>query len=518
MTTDSGTGGGPSRGAAPGAVDMLFEVVDAADPNAPGAAIDSRLRLGAARRDIGPTRTEAQLVQHVLEAIPAEQRPTFSGDHTVLPAPDDARADVKRSLRHDGPTGFGLVTNGQLLKYLGKDEVSRILDGSFRIYAVDQAGGPVLSYLRVGKAEPKLGTDANGAPVEGSGTELPKTKDRSKDTKYASGIGLYTEGQIQAYSKGTTNMRSSAPFCITAPSIILTSYGERWIASYDIGDADIERVNAGDIDDTQVDRTIVNLDWRHKQPDGWYTQMYDRGKRLDFSTSHKGEVSTSLKYSLALGLAFNHTYSAGLETGYAATVEVKGSSGVKVVTGGFDSEFFGKKGSIFESVDLTGNGSVKITCGDLIGATMMKTMEGFSIATRVAVAAQSSAFLAYEAALAAKANMTVDRSQDPNTELAVHGFQDAFKAGPAIYDAAIGTSALITAAGLLLAAVQAAKSVLPDPLGAPKLEMTPFTIKLSCGPMSSIAMSPLGILIKGIDVKLQAVSAATGAPRATFSP
>ena len=57
----------------------------------------------------------------------------------------------------------------------------------------------------------------------------------------------------------------------------MTSYGERWIASYDIkNEADIDAINRGEIDDTSVDRTLVNVDWRRKTDDGWYTLVYDR--------------------------------------------------------------------------------------------------------------------------------------------------------------------------------------------------------------------------------------------------
>ena len=159
------------------------------DPAAPDRPVDSHLRIGSSRRDDGPTRTDAEFVQHVLKAVPEDQRPAFSGDVTTLPAITDPLADVKRSLRYDAPTGFGIMTNGQLLKYLGGGEVTRVMDGSFRVYAVDQGeNGPKLSYLRVGKPEQPLGTDADGNPTEGSGTPLPssRTAPRTQSTRAAS--------------------------------------------------------------------------------------------------------------------------------------------------------------------------------------------------------------------------------------------------------------------------------------------------------------------------------------------
>ena len=63
-----------------------------------------------------------------------------------LPAPEVEYADVKRSLGYTAPAGFSFVSEGQLSKYLGGDEVTRIVDGSFRVYAVDQNdGAPTVS-------------------------------------------------------------------------------------------------------------------------------------------------------------------------------------------------------------------------------------------------------------------------------------------------------------------------------------------------------------------------------------
>jgi hypothetical protein len=504
----------------PQSADLTLEVPNAYDASVPTTGIETRLRLGTARRDRGASRTEADLVRQVLAALPEDQRPEFSGDVTVLPASSDARADVKRSLRFDGPSGLAVITNGDLLKYLGSDEVSRILDGSFRVYAVDQASGaPKLSYLRLGKPEPTLGTDADGKPVEGSGTQLPKRDDRSKDTKYSSGVGIYTEGDIQGYSKGKTSLRASGPFYINSRGYVLTSYGERKAVSYDINsESDLNAINAGEIDDTDVERTLINVDWRYKRPDGWYTQVYDRGKRVDFYTSHKGEIGTSVKYGLSLGLSFNHAFAAGLDSGYAAMVEVKGGHGVKVTSNGFETDLGFGKFQVAESHEVSANDAVEISCARLVDVGMTKIMKGFSIAVRVSVAAQNAAFIAYEAALAARANMTLKGGQTADDLMAEdhHGFQTAFEQGPKVYNAAVALSAITCTAGILLAAVQAAMSKAPDPGTTPKIKMTPFAMVISAGPATSITLNAFGISIKGGSLGMRGIKHVVQSPKTDF--
>ena len=479
-------------------VDLLMEVVKARESGPPVRPIDSRLRIGASRKDgRGSTRTDAAFIQYILRAIPEAQRPTFSNGTTTLPPHDDQHADVKRSLSYTAPTGISFASEGHLSKYLGGDEVTRIVDGSFRVYAIDQNGGaPKLSYLRLGKPEQQLTMEVNVNSPGASGEPVPKRYDRSRDTKYTSGVGVYTQGDIQVYSANKTAFRASGPFYINSRGYVLTSYGERRATSYDINSqADLNDINAGLIDDTSVDRTLINVDWRHKRADGWYTQVYDRGKRVDFYTSNKGEVGTSAKYALSMGLVFNHSISAGLDTGYAATVEVKGSSVVKVTSNGVSSETPFGTCSLSDSLSLTGNSSVEIGCADVATIALSGTTKVFANVMRAAVVAQNAAFLAYEVALAAKANMTLNASQladDLHAEDA-HGFETAFNAGPDIYNAAIGLSAITCAAGILLAAVQAAAMKVP-PLGfTPKIEMDPFGMTLSCGPLSKIKLNVVGV-------------------------
>jgi hypothetical protein len=503
--------------------DLLIEVPNARDPSALAKLVDSRLRVGSPRTDQGSTRTDAQFVENMQAALPRAQRPDFRNGTTVLPDSTDPHADVKRSLRWDAPAGFALLTTGQLAKHLGGGEVSRIFNGSFRVYAVDQGdSGPSLSYLRVGKAEPPLGTDGQGKPVEGEGsgiTAVPKLYDRSRDTKYTSGVGVYTQGEINVYSKGKTAFRTSGPYYIFSRGYVLTSYGERKAVSYDIKhERDVQRLNDGEIDDTQVERTLINIDWRYKRPDGWYTQTYDRGKRVDFYTSHKGEVGTSVKYGLSLGLAFNHTIAAGLDTGYSATVEVKGASTVKVTENGFESDTVFGKSATAASAEIEGHDSVSIQCGSFVALGMMATMKSFSTVVRAAVAAQNAAFLLYEASLAGQADRTLDASQTTgDLEVEHHyGFKDAFEAGPAVYNTAIALSAVTCAAGILLAAVQAVYAKAPDVGLTPKIAMTPWDMTLSVGP-TKIELDMIGISFSGTRLGMRGIDMVIGAPRSSFT-
>jgi hypothetical protein len=522
MTND----GRPTNQQRPSAIDVLFDVPNAFDRASPDQGIDTRLRLGSERTSHGPTQTDAEFVQKVLRVLPEAQRPTFSGDVTVLPAPDDAKADIKRSLRYDGPAGFGLVTSGQLSKYLGGDEVSRILDGSFRVYAVDQpavseasgsAGGegggesgPKLSYLRLGKAEPKLGTDDGGHPVEGTGAALTRAQDPMMDAKYHSGIGAFTQGEIVLYSKEETNLIADDEFHIVAKGMSVTSYGPCKTLTFE-GVAE-----TGGQSDAKT--KLTSAEWRYQAPDGWYKQGYELSRKLEFSTANTGEIKTSAGYGLSLGLSFEHKFAAGLETGYAANVEVKGETKVKVTANGFESETPFGKFEVADKVELSGNESVEIGCARLVDVGMTKTMKAFSVTVRAAVAAQNAAFLAYQAALASRASRTTveaGKAIEDIDDYDQEGFATAFKKGPAIYEAAIALSAATCAAGIVLAAVQAALSKAPDPEATPTIKMDPFSLKISAGP-TSITMTTMGIYLKGLTLGLRGLNVIATSPKTSF--
>ena len=290
------------------------------------------------------------------------------------------------------------------------------------------------------------------------------------DAKYATGIGAYTEGKFNVYAGGGTSFHTDGPYSINSRGYAISSFGEQMTAAFDGGDADGDGVAAvGDTPsppaDTETDTNLVSVDWKYKRVDGWYKQSYERAKKVSFSTSNAGEIATSAKYSLSAGASFDHKLSAGLSTGYSATVEVKGESKIKVTANGFESDTLFGKFSVAGKTRLAGNESVEISCANLVDQSITPIMQKFAAAVRAAVLVQNAVFLTYETKLAIKAAMTtVDGGKTPGLDkLDAKGFATEFKRGPDFYEAALILSGATCAAGILLAAVQAALSKAPDP-------------------------------------------------------
>src|SRR5262249_2747771 len=129
-----------------------------------------------------------------LDRIPLDGKPAYDEhDKPLPPALSDPLADVKRALGYSPATGAEVITGARFKAYLKSGLDTRVGDGAVLFQAVDQdfrdtdgSARPGLSYLRLGKPEAQLTDAAGSAP--------PRPLDRLMDQKYASGIGMFSDG------------------------------------------------------------------------------------------------------------------------------------------------------------------------------------------------------------------------------------------------------------------------------------------------------------------------------------
>lgn len=483
--------------------DFVIEVPNAVDPLHPERPVNSRLRLGhpvettPGRATLG----EVAFARSIMDQVPADRLPAGGSEAFVAPAPLDANADVKRTLSFQPGAGLAAFTGGSSLTYARYNVETRVADGAVSLAAVDQAfvpdpakpgeTKPGLSYLRIGKPEAKL-TDADGKPLE-------RRFDRLMDQKYSSGVGLFSDGALFAWTQKSLNFRSDEAFYVTTPAYSLSQYGESRIISYELANKDdIARVNAGDFADVDVDRKIMNVNWLRPTEMGWYRQIFDRSRALSYTTSNKGDVGAGAAYSLGVGAKFEHTASVGLGTSYAGKVDV--NKGFSIDIGATSATFkhpFGAWTQDF-TAELSGMTSVKLGVAGVDSIAIDGFIKGYSIALHVAVAAQTAAFAAYNGVLAARADQKLTGADSQNKGDDTHGLLSALEDGVKIYEAAISLSAITCAAGITLAAVQAAwsaarvKKVVAE---TPSIEMDHTGIVMKHG-TSVIRISPAGIIIQ----------------------
>lgn len=487
----------------PSKSDFIVEVPQVADPLYPGRAVDSRLRIGhpIETTEGRATLADVAFARSILDQIPADRQPPGGADAFSSPALTEDNLDVKRNLAFRPGTGVAALTGGSSLTFAHHNAETRVVDGAVVIAAVDQSfspdaanpeqTAPGLSYLRLGKPEPKL-TDAEGKPLE-------RRFDRLMDQKYNSGIGLFSDGPLFAWTQKPLNFRSNEAFFITAPAYSLSQYGESRIISYELSNKDdIARVNAGDLADVDVGRKVMNVNWLRPTELGWYRQIFDRARALSYTTANKGDVGTGAFYSLGVGAKFEHAASVGLGTSYAGKVDV--NKGFSIDIGATSATFkhpFGAWTQDF-SAELSGMTSVKIGVAGVDSIAIDGFIKGYSVALHLAVAAQTAAFAAYNGVLAARADQTLTGADALNKGDDTHGLLTALEAGVKVYEAAISLSAITCAAGITLAAVQAgwsAARIKKVVAATPAIEMDHTGIVLKHG-ASLIRISPAGIIIQ----------------------
>lgn len=478
--------------------DQLWEVAGSTDTDDPNLLVDTRVRNGYPRlQAIGTTATDLAAAIKATAGIDAGLLPSYDANKApVPPATSDRLADVKRALAYVPATGLSVFTGARFASYLGGSSETRVVDGAVLFNAVDQSFAPDpadaattrpgLSYLRLGKPEAVV-KDSDGKP-------LARRFDQMMDQKYGSGIGLFSDGGLNAWTRQPMNLRSNQAVNINGSQVVITSYGENTIVTYQIKDKDdIARINAGETVDVAVDRSIVNISSLRSTDLGWYKQTYDRGRALTYSTANKGDYGIGAAYALSVGAAFTHSIAANLATEFAGKVEVSKGFGVEVgATGATFKHPFGSW-SLENTAELSAGRKVTLSISGVDALPIKVAMATYSAVLHAAVAAQSLAFTSYNAVLAGSADRTL-KDGDSDDQ---HGMLTVFDKGVLIYELAISLSAASCAAGCVMAAIQAVWASARKPLpGMPIIELTPTGMELTCG-LSGISISNLGVTING---------------------
>jgi len=492
--------------------DSLWESGAATDYHDTSRTAVSRVRIGYPRlTQIETTNSDLATARAALTALGAGL-PTYGNDGApVSPETDDPLADVKRALAFRPSTGVSLISGARFASYLRSNSETRIADGAAIFNVVDQSfvpnpnvpttTRPGLSYLRLGKPEPKL--------LDASNTPLTREADLLMDQKYGAGIGLYSDGGLSAWTRQPMRLRSDGNIHIDAANIRingsffgLTSYGPSTTATYEIDDEnDINLINAGLTSDQSVKRKIINLNLLRNTSLGWYRQIFDRGKTLTFATANKGDFTTSSQYALNVGAKFEHTLSVGLSTEFSGKISASKSFLIDIGTGG--ATFKHPFGTWIKDMSYEVQADTSITIGltGVDSVAMETPMKIYSGVLHAAIAVQMVAFLAYNSALADRADrpITSDDTADADGKYDdTHGLRDALDDGLKVYEAAIALSVITAAAGCIMAALQAGLSSMSCmiPAMTPTLKITALGIELSCGP-SSLKIGYDGIEMSG---------------------
>ncbi len=510
--------GGNSTGAAPPPSppanprsDMIFDAPGVTDYQNPTHTADNRLRVGYPRLEtLGSTPTDLATARQITAPMPEDRRPDYEANGVFkAPLTSDAYADVKRALAYVPATGIVFFTGARFETYTLGNFESRVVNGAITLQAVDQTfppppdpanaasaepaaeqPKPVLSYLRLGKAEPAL-LDADGNP-------LARRFDQMMDQKYVSGVGLFSDGGFNAWTRDTMNLRSNKAVNINGSAVVITSYGEANIVTYAIDkDDDNARINAGEIVDLDVNRKIININWLRPTALGWYRQIFDRSRALTFSTANKADFGIASSYGLGVGAKFEHSLAIGLSTEYSGKIGINKGFSVEIgATGAVFKHPFGAWTQEAEA-ELTGDMSVKLGISGIDTLPIKTGMKVFSGLLHASVAAQTLAFTTYNAVLAGSADrvLTAADAQAGGEGDNAHGMQSAFDKGIQIYEAAIALSAITAAAGCVMAAFQAVWArTRPPNLLTPTLELDMTGIKLRHG-LACLEISQAGITL-----------------------
>jgi hypothetical protein len=494
-----------------------WDIPNNENTNAPPDTADTRFLLGyPLLAPIHHTPSDAKFARDVMKDLPAASLPDYDGqDYPVAPPDDDDHADAKRALSYTPSTGASFISGGQFRTYLRGDLDARVADGSVRFQAIDQEftddeGNtiPGLTYLRIGTPDAAL-TDANGE-------ELPRELNPAKDQKAVSGIGFFTDGGVEGWAKKPINLRSNELLTLTAPTFYNTSYGETFIATYELEGEYVELVNSGKALDVEVPHKIVKVDAVYKTDLGWYKHTVDRGREIEFSTSNKGAFGIGASYEMNVGAKFEHTVAAGLETDFSGKVSL---------SKGFEIEI-GETGAVFkhpfgawtqeDEAELTGNSSVSLSIAGIDTAPMQIAVKAYAAVMYGAVAAQNLAFMAYDAVLAGQADRTLAADQEDN----YYGLKTSLDEGMKIYEAALSLSAITCAAGIVLGAVQAAWSAArPHDPTVPDIQVSRQGIFLRYG-SNGIEIGPAGVKIVGLmgGVTIGGLSVTHAAPAVNHQP
>lgn len=507
---------------------FLFDTPDNIDVDEPDIAVDSRLRVGYPQlKSDKQTQTDLSIARAATESIPSDKLPEYDKDDKPIPPElSDPLADIKRALSYQPDTGVGFITGADISAYSKGNFDARVADGSVLFQAVDQdfkqkdgTAKPGLTYLRLGKPEAQL--------KDKEGNEPTRKNDQLMDEKYGDGVGLYSDGGLRTWTKQAVNLRSNEEISMTAPSFYSTSYGKRVIVSYEIEkDSDIELINSGKIEDTAVNRKIINVEAMKSTDLGWYKQVFDRGRNLEYSTSNKGEFGIGSSYGMSVGSTFEHSIAASLETSYTAKVGV--GMGLSIEIGPTGSEFKHPFGSWTheEEAETTALSKISLAISGVEMGPMKTAITVFAGVLQGAVAAQSLAFTAYNAILAGMADRTLTAEDTKRAEGDEDKTNDTYRLlsaldqGMLIYEVALSLSAISCAAGITLGALEALWMGLKKPtLATPDIEVSTQGIFLRYGG-NGIQIDATGIKITGLagGVQIGGPTVDIMSPAANFTP
>ena len=243
-----------------------------------------------------------------------------------------------------------------------------------------------------------------------------------------------------------------------------------------------------------------------------------REEKLSFSTAATGEIGIAAKYALSMGSNFNSLARGRPRNRLCGNRRGQGQRRGQFHQNGFDTDTPLGGFSCGDKVELGATRTVKFTCASISNIALAEAFGLYAKVVMGAVAAQNAVFLAWEAALADKANMTLDeyaRPDDMDVE-DTHNFRTEFHKGPDIDNAAVSLSAITTCAGIVLAAYQMVACEVPTT--APTIEMDPFGITISCGPASKITLDPFGIQTIGLTNTQRAASVSVQSPLTSIGP
>lgn len=496
--------------------DAILEVSNVQGYDDEDVSSGTRMRFGYPRMEaVGPTPSDLTRARRVLDDVPSAYRPAFNNrDQAMAPQASDSAADIKRALAFKPSTGVSFISGARYDVYLKNNFETRVADGAAILQAVDFKGGlagttgserPALTYLRLGKAEEKL--------VDGSGKALSRESDQLMDQKYKSGIGMFTDGEMDVWTKDDITLRSNKKLHLLSAARKEETYGETTKITYEFPPDAIEKLNAGLVEEDEVERKIVSVELERNTDLGWYKQEYKINRSLSFGASNKGEFSLGASYDLSVGAKFDYSIAAKMEWSFGGKIGLSTGYSIDIDEGGVT--FKHPTGSYTQaaSAGLSARNKVTIGVSGLPALAVDASVKGYYVALYAAGATQATAFTAYNAIMLRRSQHTLkpgEKEVDPHYDLMA-----ALDHGMKIYEAAISLSSITAAAGFVLAAVHARAQSLsvPDPM-VPSITLTPAGgIQMKHGPNSltidqtGIKMiGLLGVEVGGMTVKVNAIS------------
>ncbi|TCR69759.1 hypothetical protein [Bosea sp. BK604] len=508
--------------------DFLLQASDVTDYEHAGLTADTRMRIGYPRMHAhGTTESDPAVAKRIIvgatrgyvKARPGFDNQDLAQEPTKGTQPEKKEdkeeaarlADVKRALAFKPGTGVSFISDARFDVYLKNNLESRIADGAAIFQAVDFGedgkSAPKLSYLRVGKPEKRL---------KDNGTDLTREQDLLMDQKYEPGIGMFTDAEVNLWSKGDFNIHTGKTYSLIADEKAEEIVGENYSATYEYSDEkDAERVKKGEIKPQQANREIISVSMKRKGTAGWYEQEYKRAQSLDFSVANKGEVGLNASYGVSIGAKMEHSLALSLGSSISGKMEM--SKGFEVEVGEHGAVFKGSAGAWTqdENHKISASNSIKLGINEIDTAPMKIAIGTFKVAFYASVAAQTGGFAAYASALRIMSGMELEAgSADQEASKAddANGLKTALDKGMELYEAAVLLSAISGACGCAMAAAQALwmRGRVADPT-APSIKLTRSGIQLSYG-ASSITIDGQGVNIDGPLVTTTANQITNNAP------